>query len=234
MRPLYSAVIVTSTPRHSTFGSPRMQLIADQITAHRGGRAILSGLSFSIRSGESLLLTGPNGSGKTTLLRTIAGLNPPAAGAIRLEGGDDELDPAQQMHLVGHSNGIKASLTVRENLEFWERFLVDDDVAGGVDTAMHRLGLTRLEQIPSGYLSAGQKRRLGLARLLVAKRPVWLLDEPSVSLDEASRNALAGLIAEHVAAGGIAVAATHVPLGMTGARELRLGVASPVATGGTS
>lgn len=199
-----------------------MRLIADDITAMRAGRMILSGLSFTLSNGQGLLLTGPNGSGKTTLLRVIAGYLPAAGGTVRLEEAGGEDDISAQCHFVGHLPQTKAGLTVKENLDFDAHFLGTGDAAA-VDMAMQRLGLADLSDIRTGYLSAGQRRRVALARLLVARRPIWLLDEPSVSLDQASTAVLATLIGEHRAAGGLVIAATHIPLGLTDAGELKLG-----------
>ena len=201
-----------------------MQLLADSLTVERGGRTILSGLSFSVMAGEAVLLTGPNGSGKTTLLRTLAGHIRHSSGRVALDGGSADLVCAEQCHYVGHLNAVKPSLTAAENLAFWARYLGSDASAARLPAAaLERLGLGDLGHVPTGYLSAGQKRRLGLARLLVARRPVWLLDEPTVSLDAASVALFAGLVTEHLAGGGLVVAATHVPLGIAGARELQLG-----------
>jgi heme exporter protein A len=182
-----------------------------------------------VTRGEALLLTGPNGAGKTTLLRALAGLLPPASGSIRVEGSGGDPDLLEACHYVGHRNGLKAALTVAENAAFWGAYL---DPAPGealtedVWTALERFGLAALADIPAGYLSAGQQRRLALTRLLVARRPVWLLDEPTVSLDAAAAALLAEVVADHLRAGGVAVAATHVELNLSGARELRLGAAS--------
>ena len=198
-----------------------MKLIAEGLTTVRGGRSLFAGLSFAVGAGEALLVLGPNGSGKTTLIRTLAGLLGPAEGAIRVDGGVAERSVGEQCHYVGHLNAVKSSLTVEENATFWCRFL------GGqrdrLDAALAVFGLAGLRDIPAGYLSAGQKRRLGLARLLLAVRPIWLLDEPTVSLDHAAQEALATVVGAHLAAGGLAIAATHVPLGLPNARELHLG-----------
>lgn len=215
-----------------------MQLHTKDLVVARGGRRIIDGLTFSVGSGEALLLTGRNGSGKTTLIRTLAGFLAPAAGSIELQGFDSERDVREACHYVGHLDANKASLTVVENLRFWQSYLGEgshDGTAGGgagevVWTALERLELASLADIPAGYLSAGQKRRLGLARLMVAHRPVWLLDEPTVSLDVQSTALLAGIISAHVAAGGIAVAATHLPLDLATSRELRLGERTGSAT----
>ena len=209
-----------------------LKLIADNLSVSRGGRTIIDGLSFQVTSGEALLLTGPNGAGKTTLLRSIAGLIKPEAGLIAIDGGDAEATVSEQCHFVGHLDAVKPSLTSSENLAFWQAALTDDPPGataaaaarptGSPTQALDRFGLANLGDVPAGYLSAGQKRRLGLARLLVAYRPIWLLDEPSVSLDSASVATFAAIAAEHLASGGIVLAATHMPLGLIGARELAL------------
>lgn len=198
-----------------------LQLAAEDLSVARGGRVLFSGLSFAVAAGETLLLTGPNGAGKTSLLRVLAGFLPAAQGRVVLRGGDAELDLAQQCHWIGHANAVKPALTALENARFWARYLGGSDAAA--EAALDRFGLGALGHIPAGYMSAGQKRRLGLSRLLVAERPVWLLDEPTVSLDADSTAVLAEVVRGHVAAGGLAIAATHLPLGLAGARELRLG-----------
>jgi heme exporter protein A len=202
-----------------------MRLIAEALTSTRGGRSLFSGLSFAVEGGEALLLTGPNGAGKTTLIRILAGLLAPSAGAVRLDGGDAELSVGEQCHYVGHLNALKAGLTVEENAGFWCRYLRAGPMpaADRVETALAAFGLAELGDIPAAYLSAGQKRRLGLARLLLVERPLWLLDEPTVSLDQSAQELLAAAVGAHLAAGGLVVAATHVPLGFAAARELSLG-----------
>lgn len=206
-----------------------MQLSAENLLLQRGHRTLVDNLSFTLTSGEVLLLTGPNGAGKTTLLRSLAGFFKPAAGAITLKGGNDELSVGEQAHFVGHANGVKSSLTVAENLEFWAAFMdpraSDATLTERIETALEAFKLSALADIPAGYLSAGQKRRLGLARLVLAHRPLWILDEPTSSLDEASADSLVSIVNGHVAAGGLAIAATHLPLGIKPARELRLGQA---------
>jgi len=198
-----------------------MRLVIDHLSVSRGARRVLSSLSLMQTPGEGLLLTGPNGAGKTTLLRSIAGFLTPDSGSVRLEGVDEPDDVGLHCHLIGHQNGIKPILTVAENLQFWARYLGGGD--GPVEAALQRMNLAEIDDLPAGYLSAGQKRRLGLARLLVAKRPLWLLDEPTVSLDAASTAMLAGLVADHMKGGGMAIAATHIPLGIAAMRELKLG-----------
>jgi heme exporter protein A len=201
-------------------------LQAQNLSIARGARTILAGLSFTTKSGEALLLTGPNGAGKTTLIRTLAGFIAPADGEIRLEGGEADRELGEQCHYVGHLTGVKSSLTAKENLAFWAEYLAEaaDRVPIGerVSQALADLGLSSLANVPAGLLSAGQKRRLGLARLRIATRPVWLLDEPTVSLDAASTALLATLIQAHLAGDGIVIAATHLPLGLQSPTYLRL------------
>lgn len=197
-----------------------MLLKADALTCLRGGRIVFADLSFSVGAGEAIQVVGPNGAGKSSLLRLIAGLVPVAAGSLVLEGGDAEARIGEQAHYCGHQDAFKQALTVAENLGFWTDFLG----GGGLppEAALARLGLGHLADLPAAYLSAGQRRRLALARLLTVSRPLWLLDEPTAALDRASQGELAALMAEHVAAGGIVMAATHGPLGIP-ARDLVIG-----------
>ena len=198
-----------------------MQLTARDLSIARGGRTVVDALSFEIAAGQAMVVTGPNGAGKTTLLRAVAGFLPILEGRVRLEGGpDEEAGIAEQCHYVGHRDGVKASLSVAENATFWSRYLGGN---GDVGDALERVGLGALAGVPAAYLSAGQKRRLGLSRLIAANRPLWLLDEPTVSLDAAGVAMLAELIGEHRARGGLVLAATHLPLGIDDAHELRLG-----------
>jgi len=181
-------------------------LAAEGIVSVRGGRLVLDGVSLRLAPGEGVALTGPNGAGKSTLLRILAGLLPPTAGRVVLAGvGED--GAAGAIHYVGHQDAVKTPLTVRENLAFWARW--QGAAAGRLDAAMDAFALAPLAELPAAVLSAGQRRRLGLARILLGERPVWLLDEPTVALDAASRQRLRGVIAAHVGAGGIVVAATH-------------------------
>jgi heme exporter protein A len=198
-----------------------MRLTGDKLSSVRGGRTLFADLAFSVDGGGALLLTGPNGAGKTTLIRTIAGLMRPAKGRIALEGGAPDLPLSEQCHYVGHLSAIKPALSIEENARFWSGFLGGERRA--LDAALETFGLQALHDIPAGYLSAGQKRRLGLARLLLAERPLWLLDEPTTSLDSAAQAILTGIVNRHLAAGGLAVAATHVALGFANSGELRLG-----------
>lgn len=198
-----------------------MDLIGSDLSCVRGQREIFAGLDFRAAGGEALLLVGPNGAGKSSLLRLIAGLVHRAAGTLTLDGGDPELTVPEQAHYLGHQDALKTSLSVTENLAFWVDFLGGD--RGRIDAALDAVALAEIADLPAGYLSAGQRRRLSIARLVAVDRPVWLLDEPTAALDVASQARLAGLMKAHLAGGGIVVAATHGPLGLDDTRELRLG-----------
>ena len=205
-----------------------MHLRGRGIRCVRGIREVFAHLDFEAASGQALAVVGRNGSGKTSLLRLIAGLLVPADGTIELTGGDAELTVAEQCHYLGHRDALKPALTVAENLSFWadflggERFdarknfdesLIESLTAVGIDHAIH---------LPAGFLSAGQRRRLSLARLLTIRRPVWLLDEPTTALDVIGQDMFAGLMRDHLNRGGMIIAATHAPLGIE-SQELRIG-----------
>lgn len=201
-----------------------MRLLAENVSVDRGGRRIVDSVDFVLSDGEGLILSGPNGAGKSTLLRAIAGLLPLASGALTLDGESEEI--AASLHYVGHAEGMKPALTVRDNLAFWSSFLAREQAGAALAPvdALDAFGLAHVIDIPAGYLSAGQKRRVALARLLVAPRPIWLLDEPTTALDVRAQGALAAVMARHRAGGGIVLAATHSPVGLENAAELRLGV----------
>jgi heme exporter protein A len=192
---------------------------------------VFSGLDFEASAGHALAVTGRNGSGKTSLLRLIAGLLVPAGGSIALEGGDAELNLGEQAHYLGHRDALKPALSVAENLVFWRDFLGGE--ISGADGSLHQsleenlaaVGLGHAAHLPAAYLSAGQRRRLSLARLIAVRRPLWLLDEPTAALDVAGQSMFAGLMGDHLATGGMIVAATHGPLGVE-AEELRIGGAA--------
>lgn len=197
-----------------------MQLSGHAVACVRGGRQVFAGLDFAAVSGEAVAVVGRNGSGKTSLLRLIAGLLVPAAGKIALQGGDAELTLPEQCHYLGHRDALKPALSVAENLSFWADFLGGErlDFAESLAT----VGLDHATHLPAGFLSAGQRRRLSLARLLTVRRPVWLLDEPTNALDVAGQDMFGGLMRQHLSRGGMIVAATHAPLGIE-SRELRIG-----------
>jgi len=199
-----------------------MRLIAENLGGERGGESVFSGIGFALEDAQALVVTGPNGSGKSTLLRVIAGLLPAAEGRLLLEGGGEAFPSvASACHYLGHQNAMKAALSVAENLRFWRDFNGGGDT--GVDEALETVGLFGIGHLPFGYLSTGQRRRAAIAKLLVSRRPLWLLDEPTAGLDKASEARFAGLMAKHCAEGGIIVAATHLPLGLDGAQELVMG-----------
>ncbi len=200
-----------------------MQLLGRSICCVRGGREVFSGLDFEAASGQALAVTGPNGSGKTSLLRLIAGLLAPSAGSIDLEGREIELTLPEQSHYLGHRDALKPALSVLENLSFWRDFLGGD--AGAGEQTLAQIGLGHAAHLPAAYLSAGQRRRLSIGRLLAVRRPVWLLDEPTSALDAAGQDLFAGLMRDHLGSGGIIIAATHAPLGIE-TRELRMGGAT--------
>ena len=179
-----------------------MELTVSDLAVGRGGVPVLAGVSFVLSAGRALVLRGPNGAGKTTLLRTVAGLQEPMAGTV--VGAED------QVAYAAHADGLKAALTVSENLQFWAAVFGQSNIAG----AVHAFNLDGLEGRAAGTLSAGQKRRLGLARLVVTRRPLWILDEPTVSLDTASVALFADAVRAHLAGGGLALMATHIDLGI--------------------
>lgn len=192
------------------------------ISCIRGGRLVFDGLGFAVSSGGALLLTGPNGSGKSTLLRLMAGLIQPTMGDLAWDGvsvGRDPEDHRARLHYLAHAEAVKPPLTVAEDLAFWQALSGSDKP---VPAAIDAMGLATQSALPGRYLSAGQRRRLALARLLVSDAELWLLDEPSVGLDTASLTKLRTAIADHRAGGGIVIAATHVDLGLDGAETLSI------------
>ncbi len=197
-----------------------MQLQADGLTCHRGGREIFRDLSFSLSAGEAMVVTGRNGAGKSSLLRMIAGLVRIAGGRLALQGGQLDTPLSEQAHYLGHHDAMKPGLSVGENLQFWADYF---GAGAGVASALAAVDLALLAGLPAAYLSAGQRRRLSIARLVAVPRTIWLLDEPTSTLDAPSQKTLAELMRGHLAGGGMIVAAAHGPIGLERARELKLG-----------
>ena len=223
-------------------------LAIDGLTVERGGRIVLRDLAFALAPGETILVAGRNGAGKSTLLRTLAGLLHPASGTIRYGLADEDVNGVETIHYLGYEDALKPSLTVRENLDFWASMLGcqsgaaqpeparSGDAGKAASTpvpgspsgrpgmtlveALDAYGISRLIDLPAGYLSAGQKRRVALARLLLAPRPIWLLDEPLIALDTAAQDLVVAHMAAHTAAGGAILVASHQPLAATRAISL--------------
>jgi heme exporter protein A len=214
--------------------TPPMELVIERLGCRRGGRTVFAGLDFRLPGGSAALVRGPNGAGKSSLLRILAGLLPPAAGDVRLGGASLARDRSalqESVALAGHLDAVKPALTVAENLRVWAGILGAGPERAAA--ALERFGLAPIADRPAGQCSAGQRRRLGLARLLVQDRPLWLLDEPTVSLDAASAAVVAELVRAHAAAGGMALIATHIDLGLGPVAVLDLpapGAASGAAT----
>ncbi|MBM7048904.1 heme ABC exporter ATP-binding protein CcmA [Rhizobium lusitanum] len=203
-----------------------MHLSAENLAARRGEDLIFSNVSFGLKGGGALILTGRNGSGKSTLLRVVAGLLRQEKGRVTFIGADGDSDrlPGEVSHYLGHRNAMKSELTVAENLTFWKAFLGDmPGGAGlGIEAAADAVGLADITHLPFGYLSAGQQRRIAFAKLLVAHRPIWILDEPTAALDTSADQLFTDLISAHQKKGGIVLAATHQPLGLNNVQEMRM------------
>lgn len=195
-----------------------MKLVVNNLSAERAGQLIFANIHFSLEDGEALVVTGSNGSGKSTLLRVISGLLDASAGSVTLTdrpGNDESSYPHEQMHYLGHQNALKLALSVEENLAFWQKYcgnpLLD------IEDALQAVGLPGTGHLPAAYLSAGQKRRVAIARLLVSHKPIWVVDEPTSALDRASEALFANLMKDQLARDGIVIAATHQSLGMDAA-----------------
>lgn len=192
----------------------QMRLIAEGLSCFRGDRLVLEGVSFTVPAGGAMLLLGPNGAGKSTLLRVLAGLKRLDAGRVLFDG---DADYAGQVAFLGHQDAIKPGLTALENLTFAARL-----GGGDPEAALASVGLSPLANLPARIFSAGQKRRLALARLALSRAPLWLLDEPTLGLDTAAVERFGQALAAHRAAGGVVITATHLPLPLENVAELRL------------
>lgn len=203
---------------------PVMKIIAKNLSVVRGEELIFRDISFSVSQGTALIIRGANGAGKSSLLRAIAGLLPLNDGTLKFEDPDGEFGDAklpELCHFLGHENAMKPSLTVGDNLRFWQDFSGQPHL--DVEDALKMVGLAGLDPIPFAHLSTGQRRRSGIARLLVSYRPVWLLDEPTSGLDAASEAQFTALMEVHLENDGLIIAATHMPLGLSVAPQLELG-----------
>lgn len=201
------------------------EFAGEALTCLRGERLVFQTLSFRARAGEALLLTGPNGSGKSSLLRLMAGLLAPAAGRLTWDGAaiaDDRESHRARLHYVGHLDALKPALTVVENLAFYAALHGKPADDAALDRAVAQFRLDQLVDTPARFLSQGQRRRAALARVLAAPAPLWLLDEPTLALDDASLAALGTVLTDHLAAGGHVVAATHAPIAVAKAQRLEL------------
>lgn len=196
-----------------------MKFQATHLAATRGGRTIFSEIGFELSAGDGLIVTGPNGAGKSTLLRVIAGLLPASRGTLTLSI-QDEADIREHCHYLGHKNMLKEALSVAENLHFWQSYTGTQDL--DIDEALDKVKLKGINSIPAGYLSAGQKRRVAIARLLVSKKPIWLVDEPTAALDRNAELNFSRILQDHLNKGGIAIAATHQPLNLSAPKSLEM------------
>jgi heme exporter protein A len=199
-----------------------MRLIVKDLAGERGGIELFANISFALDHGEGMAITGPNGAGKSTLLRILAGLLRPVGGSVQFLDGQG-IASTDCFHFLGSLNAMKDQLTASENLAFWQAFMQSTVTDIAPQKALEAVNLSHVADLPFGYLSTGQKRRVAIARLLCVHRPVWLVDEPTSGLDKASEHLFAVLAQHHLNAGGILVAATHLPLGITRLKTLHIG-----------
>jgi heme exporter protein A len=200
----------------------RHSLVCTDLACQRGGHTIFEAVNFTLDAGSWLELRGPNGAGKSSLLRLLAGLDEPSHGVIAVSGRPPDQARGESMHFIGHADALKPGLSVQENLQFWSSYLGG---ASDVAKALDHFQLSALADVSAAQLSEGQKRRLGLARLVAIARPIWLLDEPSVGLDVQSLHSLRLALEQHIAQGGSAIVSTHADLGIAPTGRLDLGVA---------
>ena len=196
------------------------------LVCFRGGRIVFAGLDFALSAGEALVLRGPNGSGKSSLLRLMAGLSRPLEGTIDWQSGPVSKDPEAhnaRLHYIGHADPVKPVLTVTENIRFWSSLRTGSSDGDSLPLALEKLGIGYLADVPGRFLSAGQKRRVNLARILASPAPLWLLDEPSTALDRAAGKSLNDAIAGHRAGGGMVVVSSHAEESLADAREIDIG-----------
>ncbi|MBL1405178.1 MAG: heme ABC exporter ATP-binding protein CcmA [Rhizobiales bacterium] len=197
-----------------------MKLVAETISVNRGIKRVVQDLSFEVEQSEALIVTGENGAGKSTLLRAIAGLLPLDSGSVDLQGGKEELLLREQCHYLGHQNGLKTALSVKENLEFWQNFSGEPDFA--IQETLEIVGLAHTLDLPVGYLSTGMKRRIAIAKLLITRKQVWIVDEPTAGLDGASSKMFIDICSAFCDDGGILIAATHLPLDLKKTKSLHV------------
>ncbi len=201
---------------------PAMTLLGEDLSCERGGRRVFTAVDFAVGPGEILALRGPNGAGKSSLLRMVAGLIRPVAGRLVFAGVDDEVG---RLHYFGHLDALKPALTLRETLSFWLSVYGGPGDDDAIFAAAARTGVDHALDLPVGVLSAGQRRRAGLARLALAARPLWLLDEPTSALDRQGEALVGEMIADQISRGGSVIAATHLDLPVGVTRTLTLGAA---------
>lgn len=197
-----------------------MKLVVKNLSVNRGIKRVVQGLSFEVEPSEALIVTGENGAGKSTLLRAIAGLLPLDSGSVELQGADQDLLLREQCHYLGHQNGLKTALSVKENLEFWQGFSGEPDFS--IQEALEIVGLAHTLDLPVGYLSTGMKRRIAVAKLLITRKQVWIVDEPTAGFDGASSKMFIDICSAFCDDGGILIAATHLPLELKKSKALHV------------
>ena len=204
-----------------------MKLIIENLSLSRAGQEIVTDISFELSAGDALIVTGENGSGKSTTLRGVAGLLPLSGGSVTLldeTGKQFEGETREYCHYLGHQNGMKPALTVHENLDFWQKFCGEPDLT--IEQALEEVDLAHTIDLPFSYLSAGMKRRVSIARLLVCDKPIWIVDEPTAGLDAQSVQMFTNLCKAFCEGGGILIAATHLPLGIETEKTLEIKAAN--------